>query len=92
MMNWKGMVRSMTTLSGISHHTVETAPEWSTLHWNEMRRVFNVDEESQPMPDDEAREMQAGMWSLVNWEELGLILKGDDGVLKAMEEEAKQEG
>ncbi|MHC1781218.1 MAG: hypothetical protein AB9891_00410 [Anaerolineaceae bacterium] len=79
----------MVTLLDTSPDGVKTVPEWSTLNWNEMKRVFNVDEESLPMIDDESRDMQAGMWSLVNWEELGLILKGDEGALKAMEEEAK---
>ena len=77
----------MATLSGTSPEAVKTMPEWSTMHWNEMKRVFNVDEESLPRLDDEAQELQAGMWSLVNWEELGLILKGDEGALKVMEEE-----
>jgi hypothetical protein len=86
------MVRSMATLLGRSPNAVKTTPEWSTLHWNEMKRVFNVDDESLPRSNCEAQELQAGMWSLVNWEELGLILKGDEGALKAMEDGSMQEG
>ncbi len=61
------------------------APDWSTLHWEEMRPVFNSDEDNLPVTDDGAPNIPAGMWPLVNWGEMGMVLKGDERLLEKME-------
>jgi hypothetical protein len=61
------------------------APDWSTLHWDEMKRVFNSDEDKLPVTDDGAPDIQAGLWPLVNWGEMDLVLKGDERMLEKME-------
>jgi hypothetical protein len=47
--------------------------------------VFNSDEDKLPVTDDGAPDIQAGLWPLVNWGEMDLVLKGDERMLEKME-------
>ena len=66
-----------------------TAPDWSSLHWEEMQRVFNGGGEPLHVTDDGAPPARAGMWPLVNWDEVKRVLDGDEASLEGIGEGRK---
>lgn len=77
----------MDTVMSTSTADTGAAPEWANLHWEEMKRVFNTDDDNLPVTDDGAPDMKAGMWPLVNWDEVKRILEGDETTLENFENE-----
>lgn len=66
------------------------APDWTTLHWDEMKRVFDVDDENLAVTAGRDPITPAGMWPLVDWGEMILLLNEDEGTLTRMEDDLRK--
>jgi hypothetical protein len=87
----EGAALIMDTILVNSHVGAGAAPDWSTLHWGEMKHVFDVDEENLSITAGRDPVPQAGMWPLIDWHEIMLLLNEDEGAVTKIEDTLHRE-